>query len=170
MSLITEEYRQMQADLHKNPNYGVSSTIFAPIVDLVIEDHQLTELLDYGAGKCRLRDSLTQSVKYYPYEPSNPEMSNKPEPRELVCCIDVLEHIEPECLDDVLDDLQRLTLKYGLFTIHTGPAQKILPDGRNAHLIQEPWAWWKDKLDNRFKIVRNLVIDNGIIVLVKHKD
>lgn len=170
MSLITEEYRQMQAELHKNPNYGVSSTIFAPIVDLVIEDHQLTELLDYGAGKCRLRDSLTQSVKYYPYEPSNPEMSNKPEPRELVCCIDVLEHIEPDCLDDVLDDLQRLTLKYGLFTIHTGPAQKILPDGRNAHLIQEPWAWWKDKLDNRFKIVRNLVIDNGIIVLVKHKE
>lgn len=170
MSLITEEYRQMQAELHKNPNYGVSSTIFAPIVDLVIHDHQLTELLDYGAGKCRLRDSLTQSVKYYPYEPSNPEMSNKPEPRELVCCIDVLEHIEPDCLDDVLDDLQRLTLKYGLFTIHTGPAQKILPDGRNAHLIQEPWAWWKDKLDNRFKIVRNLVIDNGIIVLVKHKE
>ena len=170
MSLITEEYRQMQADLHKNPNYGVSSTIFAPIVDLVIQDHQLTELLDYGAGKCRLRDSLTQYVKYYPYEPSNPEMSDKPEPRELVCCIDVLEHIEPECLDDVLDDLKRLTLKYGLFTIHTGPAQKILPDGRNAHLIQEPWAWWKDKLDNRFKIVRNLVIDNGIIVLVKHKE
>ena len=170
MSLITEEYRQMQAELHKNPNYGVSSTIFAPIVDLVIEDHQLTELLDYGAGKCRLRDSLTQSVKYYPYEPSNPEMSDTPEPRELVCCIDVLEHIEPDCLDDVLDDLKRLTLKYGLFTIHTGPAQKILPDGRNAHLIQEPWAWWKDKLDNRFKIVRNLVIDNGIIVLVKHKE
>lgn len=170
MSLITEEYRQMQAELHKNPNYGVSSTIFAPIVDLVIEDHQLTELLDYGAGKCRLRDSLTQPVKYYPYEPSNPEMSNKPEPRELVCCIDVLEHIEPDCLDDVLDDLQRLTLKYGLFTIHTGPAQKILPDGRNAHLIQEPWSWWQKKLENRFKIVRNLVIDNGIIVLVKHKE
>ena len=170
MSLITEEYRQMQAELHKNPNYGVSSTIFAPIVDLIIEDHQLTELLDYGAGKCRLRDSLTQSVKYYPYEPSNPEMSNKPEPRELVCCIDVLEHIEPDCLDDVLDDLQRLTLKYGLFTIHTGPAQKILPDGRNAHLIQEPWSWWQTKLENRFKIVRNLVIDNGIIVLVKHKE
>ena len=170
MSLITEEYRQMQAELHKNPNYGVSSTIFAPIVDLVIHDHQLTELLDYGAGKCRLRDSLTHHVKYYPYEPSNPEMSDTPEPRELVCCIDVLEHIEPECLDDVLDDLQRLTLKYGLFTIHTGPAQKMLPDGRNAHLTQEPWSWWQDKLEERFKIVRVLEMNQAIIVLVKHKD
>lgn len=170
MSLISEEYRQMQADLHKDAHYGIASVSYAPIVDLVIAQNQIKELLDYGAGKCRLKDSLTEYVKYYAYEPSNPDFAETPEPRELVCCIDVLEHIEPDCLMDVLDDLKRLVLKYGLFTIHTGPAMKILPDGRNAHLTQEPWSWWQDKLEERFKIVRVLEMNQAIIVLVKHKD
>ena len=170
MSLITDEYRQMQSELHKNPHYGISSTLFAPIVDMVIQDNQITELLDYGAGKCRLKDSIESKVLYTPYEPSNPLWSDTPSPCEFVTCIDVLEHIEPECLNDVLDDLKRLVKRLGLFTIHTGPAQKVLPDGRNAHLIQEPWEWWESKLSNRFDIVRHLVIDNGVIVLVKYKD
>ena len=167
--LITDEYKEMQAELHKNPDYGVSSKIFAPIVDLVISEYQIKELLDYGAGKCRLRDSLEQPVKYTPYEPSNPLWDATPEPCELVACIDVLEHIEPELLDNVLDDLKRLVLACGLFTIHTGAAMKILPDGRNAHLTQENWDWWEKKLSSRFDIIKHISINNGIVVLVKRE-
>jgi len=167
--LITDEYKSMQAELHKNPDYGVSSTLYAPIVDMVIAQYQIKELLDYGAGKCRLRDSLTESVIYTPYEPSNPLWDATPEPCELVACIDVLEHIEPELLDNVLDDLKRLVLAYGLFTIHTGAAMKILPDGRNAHLTQENWDWWEKKLSNRFDIIKHISINNGIVVLVKRE-
>lgn len=165
--LISDEYREMQKTLHENPEYGVSSVLYAPVVDLVISQYQIKEILDYGAGKCRLRDALENKIDYYPYEPSNSEWSETPEPRELVACIDVLEHIEPDCLDDVLDDLRRCVLKYGIFTIHTKPAQKILPDGRNAHLIQEQPAWWKEKLNKRFTIIKELNIGNGFIVLVK---
>lgn len=167
--LITDEYKSMQAELHKNPEYGVSSTLYAPIVDMVIAQYQIKELLDYGAGKCRLKDSLTESVIYTPYEPSNPLWDATPEPCELVACIDVLEHIEPDCLDNVLDDLKRLVLAYGIFTIHTGAAKKILPDGRNAHLTQESWDWWEKKLSNRFDIIKHISINNGIVVLVKRE-
>ena len=170
MSLITDEYRQMQADLHKDAHYGIASTFYAPLVDKVIQDNQIAELLDYGAGKCRLRDSIESKVDYTPYEPSNTLWSDTPSPCEFVTCIDVLEHIEPECLDDVLDDLKRLVKRLGFFTIHTGAAQKILPDGRNAHLTQEPWEWWERKLSNRFDIVRHLAMNNGIVVLVKYKE
>lgn len=157
----------MQKTLHENPQYGVSSVLYAPIVDLVISKYQIKEILDYGAGKCRLRDALENKIDYYPYEPSNETMDKSPEPRELVACIDVLEHIEPECLDDVLDDLRRCVIKYGIFTIHTKPAQKVLPDGRNAHLIQEQPSWWKEKLNKRFSIIKELDIGNGFVVLVK---
>lgn len=165
--LISDEYREMQKTLHENPEYGVSSVLYAPVVDLVISEYQIKEILDYGAGKCRLRDALENKIDYYPYEPSNSAWCETPEPRELVACIDVLEHIEPDCLDDVLDDLRRCVLKYGIFTIHTKPAQKILPDGRNAHLIQEQPDWWKEKLNKRFTIIKELNIGNGFIVLVK---
>ena len=157
----------MQAKLHENPEYGIASTYFAPIVDDVIQSFSIKSLLDYGAGKCRLKDSIKSEVNYTPYEPSNPLWSQTPEPCEFVTCIDVLEHIEPELLDNVLDDLQRVVDKYGLFTIHTGPAVKILPDGRNAHLIQQPLEWWNKHLNTRFTIVKQVKIDNGCIVLVK---
>ena len=67
-------------------------------------------------------------------------------------CIDVLEHIEPAYLDNVLDDLQRCTDVIGVFTVACGPAMKILPDGRNAHLIQEPPEWWLPKPMQRFTL------------------
>ena len=57
---------------------------------------------------------------------------------DLVCCIDVLEHIEPELIDNVIFDLSTIVIKFGFFSIHQGPAGKILLDGRNAHLIQKP--------------------------------
>ena len=159
----------MQAKLHENPNYGIASTYFAPIVDDVIQQFKIKELLDYGAGKLRLRDSIKSKVNYTAYEPSNPDYSESPEPTEFVTCIDVLEHIEPELLDNVLNDLKRVTLKYGLFTIHTGAAVKTLPDGRNAHLIQQPYTWWQPKIKERFEMVREVAMDNGYIVFVKHK-
>ena len=167
--LISEEYREMQTKLHENPNYGIASTYFAPIVDDIVKQFKVKDLLDYGAGKLRLRDSMKEEVNYTAYEPSNPEYDNKPEPCEFVTCIDVLEHIEPELLDNVLDDLQRVVIKYGLFTIHTGPAIKTLPDGRNAHLIQQPYTWWQPKIRERFAMVREVAMDNGYIVFVKHK-
>ena len=48
--LISDEYREMQKTLHENPEYGVSSVLYAPVVDLVISQYQIKEILDYGAG------------------------------------------------------------------------------------------------------------------------
>jgi len=166
-TLISDDYIEMQRKLHEDVNYGVASVAYAPIVDLIIKENKIRYLLDYGAGKCRLKDALTEPVKYTPYEPSNEEWASTPEPTEFVACIDVLEHIEPTLIDNVLDDLQRVTMKYGLFTIHTGPAAKILPDGRNAHLIQEPLSWWEQKIKPRFKIIKQVAMTNGCIFFVK---
>jgi hypothetical protein len=70
----------------------------------------------------------------------------------MVCCIDVLEHIEPDLLDNVLDDLKRVTKRIGFFTVSTSPAEKTLPDGRNAHLIQAAPEWWLPKFMERFEL------------------
>jgi hypothetical protein len=65
----------------------------------------------------------------------------------------VLEHIEPELLDNVLDDLKRCALKGVFLTINMRPAYKTLADGRNAHLIQKPIEWWLPKLMERWDIM-----------------
>lgn len=171
--LISEDYREMQQQLHKNPDYGVASVHYAPLVAQVIEAVNATELLDYGAGKGRLGVTLKQNMKrpltIRHYDPAIPEWSAPAQPCNFVACIDVLEHIEPALLDNVLDDLKRVTAGVGIFTVHTGPAVKFLTDGRNAHLIQQPPSWWLPKFMDRFELASFNRMQMGFWVVVDRK-
>jgi len=172
---ITEEYRRLQQELHKNPNYGVASLTFAPIVADVIRHYRVASVSDYGAGKKNLLKGLAQAgvvvPSYLPYDPAFPEYGS-PAPADLVCCIDVLEHIEPDLVDSVISELAAITTKLGFFTVHTGPAVKFLQDGRNAHLIQKPSSWWLEKLIRHFDILQlqtHQMMGAGFWVLVRPK-
>ena len=66
-------------------------------------------------------------------------------------CTDVLEHIEPDCIDDVLDDLARVTKSVLFATVCVVPAKKKLADGRNAHILLKPFDWWAGKLTERLE-------------------
>jgi hypothetical protein len=152
---ISAAYLAQQQDLHLNPNYGVASLAYASTVKALMEQFGTKSVSDYGAGKCNLRRGLHELGKsdfeYFPYDPAFPNYG-EPKPADLVCCIDVLEHIEAEYLDAVLLDLKDITSDLGFFSIHTGPAAKYLADGRNAHLIQRPSSWWLPKLCQHFEI------------------
>jgi hypothetical protein len=152
---ISPNYLSLQQTLHKDPNYGVASLGFAPIVKEIMVHFKVTSISDYGAGKCNLRRGLAESgvtdYAYFPYDPAFPEYGT-PKPADLVCCIDVLEHIEPEFLDNILLDLREITRARGFFSVHCGPAQKVLVDGRNAHLIQQPTSWWLPRFCRHFEI------------------
>lgn len=151
--MISEEYRQLLAQLHQErTDFGTSSPMYADMISGIIEKYQPEEMLDYGAGKQALKDALGIKDGYFAYDPSIPEIASDPSPADLVVCTDVLEHVEPIFLQHVLDDLKRLTKKVGFFAIHTGAALNILPDGRNAHIIQEPARWWVKHLIKRWNI------------------
>ncbi|MFI4950524.1 MAG: hypothetical protein ACHP7A_05760 [Caulobacterales bacterium] len=166
--VISEEYRRLQQELHLNPNYGVASIQFAPIVKQLVEQTGAKSLSDYGAGKRHLDRTLRElgvTIDYRPYDPAFPEYGT-PQSADLVCCIDVLEHIEPDYLDNVLDELRAITVTYGVFSLHTGPAQKHLADGRNAHLIQQPSSWWLPRLCRNFEIEALRKTAGGFFVVV----
>lgn len=173
MKTITEEYRRLQQELHENPNYGVASLTFAPLVARVIRESGAASVSDYGAGKKNLVKGLADAgivlPAYHAYDPAFPEYG-PPTPADLVCCIDVLEHIEPELVDNVIAELASITTRLGFFTIHMGPAGKVLADGRNAHLIQKPSSWWLEKLIRHFDILQlqtHQMMGIGFWVLVR---
>ncbi len=152
---ISKDYLDLQTALHLNPHYGVASLTYAPIIAEVFRSIDARSISDYGAGKCNLRAGLEKcgvtGFDYFPYDPVFPDYG-EPKAADLVCCIDVLEHIEEDFLPNVIGDLVRITKNVGFFTVATGPAQKVLADGRNAHLIQEPAAWWLPKFLPYFTI------------------
>ena len=170
VNVISDDYRALQKELHQNPNYGVASIGYAPFVKQTMELCGARSLSDYGAGKQNLWKALeklgVKGIEYLPYDPAFPEYGS-PKAGDLVCCIDVLEHIEPEFVEFVLLDLSRITNRFGFFSIATGPAGKTLPDGRNAHLIQEPSSWWLPRLCKHFEIAQLGRQPQGFWVIVE---
>lgn len=149
--LITEEYKKLNKTMHdEKPAYGTSGIKWADSVINMADRINSQDVLDYGCGKSTLANNLPFDINEY--DPCIPGKDDAPEPADIVVCTDVLEHIEPESLDAVLNDLHRLTKKVCLLTIHNGPAQKTLPDGRNAHLIQEDERFWLGAILARFQL------------------
>lgn len=165
---ISDSYLLEQLTLHGNKRYGVASLAFAPLVSKLLKISNCSSLSDYGAGKCNLKVALGLRdggpVAYQPYDPAFPDYG-APRPADLVTCIDVLEHIEPDLLDNVLDELSSITRRLVFLTVHTRPAKKLLSDGRNAHLIQEPPSWWVDRLTSRFEILHLQAVPKGFFVI-----
>jgi 2-polyprenyl-3-methyl-5-hydroxy-6-metoxy-1,4-benzoquinol methylase len=117
------------------------------------EKWQPKTVLDYGCGKGailnHLRETLPSTI-WHGYDPAVDEFRKIMNAQyNCVFSNDVLEHIEPNCLDSVLDHIWSLAEKNLWLRIDTKPARKTLMDGRNAHLILEDKDWWTNKLSQR---------------------
>ena len=133
----------------------------------LLDQFKPTTVLDYGCGQGALGRSLDREIAEY--DPAIEGKSTMPAPADLVICTDVLEHIEPDLLDNVLDHLRDLTKSALFAVICTRPAKKFLADGRNAHLIVEPWEFWKQKLSERFTLMETKIHHKEIEVILSAK-
>ena len=162
--LISEDYREQNRLLHENnAGYGIKGEKRAEEVSRLIEYRkglggvEPVTVLDYGCGKQTLHKAIHRdmngtltNVTWQDYDPCVEGLDSEPMPADIVICTDVLEHIEPECIDEVLADIKRLTQHSFLATICTEAALKTLPDGRNTHVLIQPEEWWRPKLSSLF--------------------
>lgn len=168
--LLSDAYRDEQSRLHAAGNYGTASLRWGQVVSSIVDKSGAATLLDYGCGSMRnLAKVLDCDVLYQGYDPAVPEFSADPDAAELLVSIDVLEHIEPECLESVLEHMRAKAKRLLFLTVHTGPAVKVLSDGRNAHLIQKPASWWLPQLMSRWSLLQFQAGPSGFWV-VMHVD
>lgn len=152
MSFISDEYRKLNEEMHEGrEGFGKNGSRWALIVYKKAKELQTQDILDYGCGKSTLSHHLPFSI--HQYDPCVPKYSELPQPADFVVCTDVLEHIEPHLVDDVVKHLCSLVKQFGLFSVCNVAAKKNLPDGRNAHLIQANTEWWKAKIEKYVDIV-----------------
>ncbi|HEX7560392.1 MAG TPA: methyltransferase domain-containing protein [Usitatibacter sp.] len=161
---ITPQYRELNRTLHFGAFYGISGAHWAKSVASICKTIGSRDVLDYGCGQRTLEKALGFPIRNY--DPCIDGLEATPAPADLVVCTDVLEHIEPECLDEVLDDLRRVTRRFGFLVIASRPALKNLPDGRNAHLIQEGEEWWLPKIAARWQIQKIDRTDGEFLLVV----
>lgn len=152
MHLISNEYRKLNENLHnKNLTYGTSGHLYADHILTLSTKMNTKDILDYGCGKCTLSNNLPFSINLY--DPAIRKFSDDPAAADIVACTDVMEHVEPDLLDNVLTHIKSKTKRIVYFAISTRPAQKTLEDGRNAHLIVEGSLFWFSKINEYFEIV-----------------
>ena len=158
LDTLSDDYRALGVALHSTrKTYGAGGHWWARTALSEAERIGAASILDYGCGKGTFATSIKHmgwSGELFEYDPCVPGKEAQPSPADLVVCTDVLEHIEPEKIDNVLIHLRTLARKELMVTISTRPANKFLPDGRNAHLIIESPDWWFNKVNTFFGILR----------------
>lgn len=141
--LISPEYAHLNRRLHEtNDKYGISGARWAPVVKYLRNRYGLVTVCDYGCGKGYLKPEIDNCIEY---DPAIPGKETPPDKVDLVICVDVLEHIEPDKLDNVLTHIHEISDMAYLF-IALKESNKWLEDGRNTHLIVKSGLWWFAKL------------------------
>jgi len=144
----SHEYLEELKVLHSKKTFGQNRNI-PEVVHNLIQQHNIKSFLDFGAGKGLTSDTIKKEypkIKLYTYDPATFPYP-LPEKVELTYSSDVLEHIEPDLIDETLQDLSSRSTRYQYHLIACHPAKKALSDGRNAHLIVENPTWWKNKIE-----------------------
>jgi len=166
--------RQNQALHDGKEKWGNDGHKRAEIVRRFIAELDAYSVLDYGCGRGTLRMALKDGGKkikgmgwggaVFEYDPALPK-KNKPTPADIVACTDVLEHVEPDLLGNVLDHIRTLAAKGAFLLICTREANKVLPDGRNAHLIIENADWWLARVRaSGLRILRHEVSGSNVLI------
>ena len=151
MTLINDDYKfQLQAMHANSKKFNRSGEKKLGMIKPFIETYQPKSLIDFGCSEGELLPILSEryNINAIGYDPGVPEFENIPtSPTDCLTSTDVLEHVEPEMIDNTLKIINTLFTKSAFLLIASYPAKKSLPDGRNAHLIIESFDWWKTKLE-----------------------
>ena len=158
-TLITEKYQQQLQKQHQSSrSWGTSGHRHLFRFARFMHDYcqhfaNGATYLDYGCGKATFRYGLPfTSRNIHFYDPAIPKHAGDPPMCDILSSTDVLEHIEPELLDNVLEHMCKKTKRIAFVYIHLLPAKKLLDDGRNAHLIIESPLWWMNRLSKYFHV------------------
>lgn len=165
--LISDSYAKLLHEMHtKKKTFGNRADLKG--LDEWIKTYHIRSILDYGCGKGNLVRTLKErypEMEIMGFDPAIPEFKTLPETSpDLIVCTDVLEHVEPDKIDNVLTYIFG-TCRVAYLTIACYPAKKGLPDGRNAHILVKDKQWWLDAInewDNwsiREKTIKHVTVE-----------
>jgi hypothetical protein len=176
---LSDESRELNTELHESkPVYGTSGHHHAK--DVFIAGAQIHKknggycnILDYGCGKETLKRAMEKSFAAIPgmtvlgYDPCRPGLDADPAPADIVVCTDVMEHVEPECVEAVIKHLHDLTQHIAIVDIYLEPAKKYLPDGRNAHICLQDKDWWKSWFSKYFVVIEQQATNKNSLMILQ---
>jgi hypothetical protein len=146
---------------------GESLTEYKHAIWDYIEENNINSILDYGCGKASYHKILFNNKKLpgcpkhkiniVGYDPAVEQFAQKPTDHfQMALCIDVMEHVQEDKVDEILQDLFNYADKV-FIVITCYAATQFLEDGRNVHFTVKEPEWWKEKLKlYKDKIIKSI--------------
>jgi len=169
----TDAYAEMQKSMHDGEDYGVVGARSVELIGrMLLGVHaqlgRRVSMFDYGSGPGRLVEALQKVIccaDYQNYDPFHAKWADNVEPGivDVVTCMDVMEHVEEECVENVIDWIADRARYGAVFNICLAPAKKTLPDGRNAHITLKPAEWWQKQIARRFSIAESTRSGSNVV-------
>ena len=149
---------QQESNLGGNLFYGDAGSFSPQVYDYVIKRFCVQSMLDVGSGLGHLAYHISHNyhipvigIEGLPFNVANAyyplvhhDLTKGPfvcGPVDLVSCVEVVEHIEPQYMDNLLDTLTRGKL---LLMTHAIPSQQ-----GDFHVNEQPSSYWIEKLASR---------------------
>ena len=180
-------YKEIYENSFNNPNYNLheDNEFRFQIVIGFIEKNKVDSLIDIGSGRGnvinlikknfpQIKITSTDLIKFHDFDVPFFEIDlcqkkslERIEDKKftLLSCLDVMEHINRDCVDDVLDFFSRIS-DYSILTIAN---HSDVLNGVELHLIQEDMSYWKPKIENKFHIIDYSEEYNGRLHLLTLK-
>ncbi len=164
MNTITDDYRALQTEMHsRREEYGAAGGQWAQLVVDVANSVGSKDVLDYGAGKQNLAKSVP-SLNIKSFDPAIPEISDTPNPADVVVCTHVLPFVEASKLKAVMEDLKRVTKKTLVVAISTNESSKLMDNGESVTQTVLDYPSWIEYISKYFVLLSfNRVNNNDFI-------
>ena len=150
---LKEEYEKLHAAGHYS---GYFCLKYKERIKELIENTSSHTILDYGCGKgfqyFKLRVHAYWKVSVSCYDKFYKELSILPTTQsDGVICVEVLEHIPENQIDDVLKQIFGAAKKFVFLTVATKEAKKKFSNGENVHILLKDKEWWMQKINDASK-------------------
>lgn len=160
-NLISDSYCKVNADIYNKSKRSMGGAKHAIDVEPMAAKWGVETILDYGCGQGQFKTAMNELNKDFTVTEYDPAIYGKealPSPVDLVMCADVLEHVEPDKIDNVLKHIYDLSGMGAYLVISLCETKVFLPDGRNAHILLMPVEWWITKLCEYDWEIRSCII------------
>lgn len=143
---------QLNSELHQsNKHYGTAAKHRKKEIVDFCKKVGNREILDYGCGKGMLKQVLGSKYVVHEFDPAIPGKDQlNPRKYPVVVCVDVMEHVEPVYIQEVLFHLKELTESGIYFAISLKRGTRRMADGSFAHKSVFNAAWWFEVLSAHF--------------------
>lgn len=168
-TMISETYRQ-QLYQYRGINKDWGQTVKTKVFDIecFATDNACRTMLDFGSGAGILSQKLKEKFNITEYDVGIVGKNILPDDNfDITVCVDVMEHVEPNYINQTLDWIRLHTSKVAFFTICCIPSKGHFANGSNLHKTVCPPEYWLGKLSSRFSHVIYHGNSNAITIKCK---